>query len=345
MSHAYIAYKRADVARVAQLAEALEAAGIPVWFDQELPGNESWRSNLEKQHSSAGCVLVVWSVASTGPDNRWVLEEANPALEDSRLVQVTLENVKPPFGFRETQSLDLSHWRGNSRDLALRDVIEAIDAKLKGELAPVPQWPRQRVKRIVARYGLGSAAAAAIISLTFNTFGAATRVCTLPAFQPGLSDMCGSVGLGGRPSHEERLAWEQRAPHSCEALRRHIQNFAAGAYAQQANNLLTARKVRQDITWAASVRALPFTQLMSSAPSAGLDAARASSLAQAKGRMADICKGFAAGSGNLFRFIGVGTPKVREWSCQHGSGGIRCGWSGNAMCQLEESTIGEMESC
>lgn len=340
VTHVYIAYKRADLARVTQLAEALTAAGIHVWYDQELPGSESWRASLEMHHREAGCILAVWSIESTGPDNHWVLEEASPAIRAGKLVQIRIDNARPPFGFRELQCLDLSHWRGNPRYLALQDVIEAVDAKLKGEPAPVPQWPRRRTQRLLARYGVSSAAVAAALSLVFNTFGAATRVCTVPGLQPGLSDLCGSIGLGGRPSQAERLAWEALPPHDCEALGAHIRAFPHGVHALDANNLLTAGKVSQVITWMPAERPLPFTELVTDAPSANLAAARKAAIAHAVGRMEEMCRGLAI-SGHLFRYRGLGPPVVREWSCQNLPAGTSCGWSGDAVCKLLESTIHE----
>lgn len=61
-------------------------------------------------------------------------------------------------------------------------------------------------RRIAARSAAGSVGAIALAAMAFNLFGVASKVCTIDAMQPGLSDSCGAIGLGNRPSKAERVA-------------------------------------------------------------------------------------------------------------------------------------------
>lgn len=47
MTDIFLSYKREDEARVARLVQALEGAGLSLWWDRGLPGSEEWRANIE----------------------------------------------------------------------------------------------------------------------------------------------------------------------------------------------------------------------------------------------------------------------------------------------------------
>ena len=262
MTHTYVAYKREDEVRVARLVEALRLQGLDVWFDAVLPGGEDWRRQLAERLQPAGCVLVVWSALSVDMERGgWVQEEAQHGQSRNILVPVKIDRVAPPLGFGRTQAIDLSHWRGDLKDPYFLDLVAAIEAKLAGRPAPPSRGSANRLWRRVVYTGLSTAGAAALWAMLFNTFGAAEKVCTFEGLQPGLSDICGSLHVGNRPSHDERLAWESRKPGDCEALATHIRRFPYGAYAQVASNLLAAKKVRVVDDWARGERRLPLAAL------------------------------------------------------------------------------------
>jgi RNA polymerase sigma factor (sigma-70 family) len=56
--------------------------------------------------------------------------------------------------------------------------------------------------------GAISALIAALFAFSANVFEVQERVCAAPGLQPGLSDVCGGWGLGGRPTREYRLAFD-----------------------------------------------------------------------------------------------------------------------------------------
>ena len=130
MAHVMVSYKREDEPRVAVLVRALRANGLEIWWDQALPGGEAWRENIQGAIDQAGCVVVVWSHGSTGPDGGFVRDEATRAKARSILVPVAFDNVMPPLGFGELQAIDLKHWKGGAKDP--RSGPQAADPGLGG---------------------------------------------------------------------------------------------------------------------------------------------------------------------------------------------------------------------
>jgi TIR domain len=254
MKHVMVSYKREDEPRVARLVRALEKNGLLIWWDQGLPGGEAWRANIEKGLNEAGCVVVVWSHGSVGPEGEFVRDEAARAKGRGILVPVRLNKVMPPLGFGELQAVDLSGWKGGPNDPYLLDLVAACKAKLEGVPVPPAKAPSQRLFR---RLTAGSGATAALLAaLTFGTnlFATQDHLCTLPIGQPGLSDACGAIHVGGRPNQAERLAWASRRPGSCVDLQAIIKDYPDGAYRAKAANLLQTASVTPASPWAADPR-------------------------------------------------------------------------------------------
>ncbi|HEY3800450.1 MAG TPA: toll/interleukin-1 receptor domain-containing protein [Caulobacteraceae bacterium] len=337
----FISYKREDEVRVARLAQALEKAGFTIWWDRGLPGAESWRENIGAALAEARCVVVVWSHGSVGPEGAFVRDEAGRAMARGLLVPVSIDRVGPPLGFGELQAIDLTRWRGAQGDPFFRDLVGVIRAKLDNGPTPKPQGPTARVARRLFYGGVSSASLAAFAAFAFNTFGVASNLCTLPAAQPGLSDTCGAVGLGGRPSQTERLAWAAIPKGSCQALRDHVARFPTGAYAHEAADLITARKVSTVDTWSPSTRSLALYQPQT-ATGPDQPAAQAAALKAAQTQADQLCQGFAAATS--FRFHAA-TPQPQTWNCSTAAGKVTCGFSGMVTCTLDERATVQKETC
>ena len=342
MSDVFISYKREDEARVYRLAQALERAGLSVWSDHQLAAAENFRDNIAKALAEARCVMVVWSSASVGEAGDFVRDEDSRGKARGVLVPVRIDPVHPPLGFGELQAIDLTRWRGGAGYPFFQDLVGAIRAKLDGRPAPKPKGPAMRVARRLLYGGLSSAGVAAVGAFTFNTFDLAGMVCRTPGLQPGLSDFCGACRLGGRPTRQERLAWESRPAGSCQALRDHIARFPEGAYRREAADLLTARRVSTEEVWTAGVRSLALFQGQESAPASSQAAAEARALASAQAKAESLCRGFAATT--AFRFIAA-APKAQTWNCSPQGGGFVCGFDGEASCTLQERASVEHEAC
>jgi TolB-like protein/Flp pilus assembly protein TadD len=159
----FVSYKAEDRSRLAPLVAALEAEGFTVWWDQHIGGGTNWREEIEAHLDAANVVLVVWSKLTIGPEGRFVRDEASQAQEAGHYLPITIDNVRPPLGFREIQALDLSSWWGKRSDPRFKLLADTIRHRLEGgEIGPrtmVLSSPR-----ISRRAAIGSAAGVAAVA-------------------------------------------------------------------------------------------------------------------------------------------------------------------------------------
>ncbi len=343
MSDIFLSYKREDEARAGAIGRALNESGFDVWWDRGLPGGESWRANIEKELHGARCVVVLWSRASVAPEGHFVRDEAGRALAKGLLVPVRIDNVVPPVGFGEIQCLDLIRWRGRIGDPFFQDVVRTVRAKIDGKPAPRPVGPTLRRWRRMG-WGGGTAVLASLVAaLAANVGGIATAGCTLAAMQPGLSDTCGALRIGGRPTHAERLFWLARRPGNCEDLRRYIERYhAGGAYVAEADALLAARRATMETHFAPATHLLPLYVMQADTAAAAEAASRAKALARAKELAADDCRAFAQTT--LFKFE-TADVEAQHWRCETIGGKVACSLEGQSLCRLEERRDVERETC
>ncbi|MEO6015134.1 MAG: toll/interleukin-1 receptor domain-containing protein [Devosia sp.] len=173
MSDVFISYKRRLRHRVEEIAAALRALGLDVWFDAELEAGSSFSAEISNEVRSAKCVLVCWSddcFAHGGDKHGWVIGEASIGKTRERLVPVLLEraDLDPPWNTIHTESL--IGWTPDAADQATwQRVLVAIGhhvgrPDLAGESAamPAPKGPRMPSYSSIAVTGLGSAVVTAI---------------------------------------------------------------------------------------------------------------------------------------------------------------------------------------
>ncbi len=116
MADIFISYARADREVAQRLARELQRNGASVWFDGALEGGATFSKVIESELAAASKVVVLWSEAAT--DSRWVCDEATSALEQGKLVPVSIDGSPPPIGFRQQHTIDAADWaRGRTRDL------------------------------------------------------------------------------------------------------------------------------------------------------------------------------------------------------------------------------------
>lgn len=341
MSDVFVSYKRDDETRVGRLVQALEGSGLSVWWDRGLPGGESWRQQIQTALDAAKCVIVVWTHDSVGPAGDFVRDEASQAKRRGVLVPVMLDTVPPPLGFGEIQAIDLTRWKGNPHDPFFQDLCAAVTAKLEGRAVPPAKGPMKRLLRRLTVSSLASAIGFGGLTFAFNVFSAQDQVCAVPVLQPQLSDACGAYGLGHRPTKAERIAWES-CDGSCEALRRHIEQFPEGAYRTQAAAVLAARRITQMERWTPSTRRLALFVGQEGGLARNEVVAKSAAIARAQPQAERLCKGFTATTS--FRLTSS-APVPQSWSCNPVAGGVACAFEGEAVCDLEERRVEETESC
>jgi hypothetical protein len=335
----FISYKGEDAARVAPLARALQSSGFNVWWDRYLPGGENWQAQIQAALAGAKCVIVAWSQTSVGPSGDFVRDEARNGKQRGILVPIKLDRVAPPLGFGEIQVIDLTTWKGKTSDPFFQDLVAAVKAKIEGRPVPAAKAPLKRLQQRLT-YGTAlSMFAAAIGAFGSNTFHLQDKTC---ASSPFVSDLCGGLGLGGRPTKTERLAWQSLRPGNCDDLRNFLGRFPTGAYSTQAHSLLADRHVIESPVWTAVTHQLALRESPFDIAKATLAQAKTDAVTRAQSKAVNLCNGFAATTRFRFKSAGV---EAQQWDCGKNGAGFSCGFDGQAICELEESSVRADESC
>jgi formylglycine-generating enzyme required for sulfatase activity len=142
VSDIFISYAREDLERAKQLAEALEAQGWSVFWDQVIPPGKTWREVIAKALHEARCVVVAWSRASITSGE--VYKEAEEGHERKILVPVFFEEVRPPMGFRGIQAASLVNWDGRPTAEEFQQLVSAVADILGSPKQPAePRSPPQ----------------------------------------------------------------------------------------------------------------------------------------------------------------------------------------------------------
>lgn len=69
----------------------------------------------------------------------------------------------------------------------------------------------------------------------------------LCAWSDTISDACSTLGVGHRPSREERFAWQAVAPGDCYDLRMFLRQYPSGALAARARAAMVAPRARWEM--------------------------------------------------------------------------------------------------
>ena len=167
MGAIFLSYAREDRAFVERLARVLEQAGHDVWWDRHIDGGEEFATEIEQALDKADAVLVAWSQLSV--QSRWVRDEAAVGGDSGRLVPLTIDGSRPPMGFRQFHTLDLSGWKGSSRDDRTEELLRSVDRRLQsndGSQAVRPQHkpkPRRALVWVDHPWAIAVVAAAILV--------------------------------------------------------------------------------------------------------------------------------------------------------------------------------------
>lgn len=139
MVDVFISYSRDNKARVAQIAQAVSAAGYAVWWDAELPPHRSYGDVITEKIGSAKAAIVVWSRASV--QSEWVRAEADVARNQKKLVQTAIDDVMPPLPFNQIQIAELADWDGDPDHRGWRKVLMSLEELCGREATPAAAAP------------------------------------------------------------------------------------------------------------------------------------------------------------------------------------------------------------
>jgi hypothetical protein len=144
MADIFISYAREDLRWASHLVQALNSYGWSIWWDPETPPGKEYDEIIEKELSTARCIIVAWSKNSIR--SRWVKEEAQEGIEQEKIIPVLVEEVKAPLGFRSLHHIDLTAWD----ETVNSPQLEALVKQLEKTLGPTPHSyiPQEEYRRV-----------------------------------------------------------------------------------------------------------------------------------------------------------------------------------------------------
>lgn len=196
MADVFISYSREDREWVERLATQLQSAGYSVWWDWDLLVGKRYRETIDNELKTCRATIVVWSQHSIQSD--FVRDEAEEAQQRNVLVPVLKESVRPPAGFRQIQTADLSAWSGGADHAEFRRVVLGI-ANLAG--SPTNCEVSVPAPSVAPLQSAEATASAAVLTPTFRAQNAPPVLSKLAARLPPLSPSTwriigfGAVGL------------------------------------------------------------------------------------------------------------------------------------------------------
>jgi uncharacterized membrane protein YhaH (DUF805 family) len=138
MADIFVSYAREDHASAATIGRALEAQGLDVFWDSDIPPGKTWADYIEAKLAVCKVMVVLWSEHST--KSQWVREEARIGRDQRKLIPVLIEAVSVPLGFGEVQAANLSGWTGDTNHPEWRRFLGAVAAASGATLRPQPAY-------------------------------------------------------------------------------------------------------------------------------------------------------------------------------------------------------------
>ena len=205
MASVFLSYVREDAEKARALAALLERAGHSVWWDRQIRGGAQYSAEIEAALDAAEKVVVLWSAKAIA--SAWVRDEAAAGRDTGRLVPVTLDGIAAPLGFRQFQTIDLSHWNGRSNAPQIKDLQEAVGAIGPSQTPASEQTskPPSLILGRLANRGL-VAAVAVLMLIAVGWFWWAGRSEAVPRFSIAAAD---GSSLSRQAAHDLAVALPQ----------------------------------------------------------------------------------------------------------------------------------------
>ncbi len=137
MKDVFISYASEDRVIAQRLAQAIEVAGVSVWWDRQIQVGSEWDKTIEDALAAAKCVIVLWTARAKA--SRWVRAEARAALKDEKVVPVMLEADAIPLAFTGIQALRSLGWDGSAGTKPFSILLEVVQGKLAGKPIVLPE--------------------------------------------------------------------------------------------------------------------------------------------------------------------------------------------------------------
>lgn len=169
MADVFISCSRLDRDRVTPIAERLSSLGYSVWWD----GREGQArfDEIERQYADARALVTIWS--DNARNASWVIAQSAQALDDEKLLQMRIDDVRLPAPFDDLKIAELhsgkSEWGMLEAALAglVRDSrpLESVDHRTVQQARPnLVAMPRMLLVAVTAAL----VAFAGALTATFN---------------------------------------------------------------------------------------------------------------------------------------------------------------------------------
>jgi hypothetical protein len=180
----FLSYASDDRPRILQLVRALEAAGWTVFWDRKIPTSKRWPEVVEAEITTCRSVVVVWTEKSVA--SRWVQKEAREGERRNVLFPIRIDDVEPPFEFRDLQAAELVGWDGSTSALAFQEFVKDLKTLLSEPPVPRPlPQPITGSRRAWFKLVLSLAGVTSIFLLV--TYWQASRSRSVPKPEPTAS--------------------------------------------------------------------------------------------------------------------------------------------------------------
>jgi hypothetical protein len=314
----------ADEARVRTLLRHLTKRGVELRpFALGFDG-----PTLDAAASLAGAAplsVVIWPEAKDQADLLVPLVER--AAGKGKALFVSLDPARP------SPSSDYLPAIVFERDRFASSKLDELAAACLAQVGPtIGRLRRHYLLRLGA--GLGSLLSVTVAITGFDLLNAQDQFCGIPNLQPRISDFCGYLGMGDRPTKDERVNWERRTPRSCAAIEEHVRRFPDGKLLQQATALLSTRRQVATGRWIREQHVLPLFEGADGTMDAGEGESRQRALARGEQQARRLCGLYADELGGTLH---GSRPEPDRWNC----GGGACGFEGRAICDIATAEMHE----
>lgn len=270
-------------------------------------------------------------------------QDLEACAEAGRLISVLVEKRSLPDTLPKHPVVDLVSWRGSPKNSFFRDLRSYLEAASERLPPPPPRGPMMRfAQRMCAGLTVG-VVMVFVFGFALNLLELQNNLCSINFSQPNLSDFCGKYRLGGKPDREQRMDWEGREPHSCEAVRTFMDKYGSNsALHRPASEILDKRRIIVEEAWIADTQRTVFSQSITAQPAPNEALAREAALAQSQRIAEASCRAFA--ESDFYRFTGF-EVQAERWDCMDLSDGHYCGFDGSKVCNLERLERTNKEDC
>ncbi|MEZ5959091.1 MAG: toll/interleukin-1 receptor domain-containing protein [Hyphomonadaceae bacterium] len=103
MADVFISCSRLDRDRVTPIAERLSSLGYSVWWDAR--DGQARVDEIVRQYADARAIVTVWS--DSARNSSWVIAQSAQALDDQKLLQMRIDDVRLPAPFEQLKVAEL----------------------------------------------------------------------------------------------------------------------------------------------------------------------------------------------------------------------------------------------